>query len=41
MHGEMNQKERDAIMAEFRGGTSYVARIISIFVLTLNLSVVS
>lgn len=25
MHGEMPQKERDAIMAEFRGGTSYVA----------------
>lgn len=24
MHGEMPQKERDAIMAEFRGGTSYV-----------------
>jgi len=24
MHGEMVQKERDAIMAEFRGGTSYV-----------------
>jgi ATP-dependent RNA helicase len=23
MHGEMVQKERDAIMAEFRGGTSY------------------
>ena len=22
MHGEMPQKERDAIMAEFRGGTS-------------------
>jgi Helicase conserved C-terminal domain len=25
MHGEMPQKERDAIMAEFRGGTSYVS----------------
>jgi ATP-dependent RNA helicase len=25
MHGEMAQKERDAIMAEFRGGTSYVS----------------
>lgn len=25
MHGEMVQKERDAIMAEFRSGTSYVA----------------
>lgn len=24
MHGEMVQKERDAIMAEFRGGTSCV-----------------
>ena len=24
MHGEMVQKERDAIMAEFRGGTSSV-----------------
>ncbi|KAJ7841817.1 translation initiation factor eIF-4A, partial [Mycena olivaceomarginata] len=24
MHGEMAQKERDAIMAEFRGGTSRV-----------------
>lgn len=24
MHGEMAQKERDAIMAEFRGGSSYV-----------------
>ena len=24
MHGEMAQKERDAIMAEFRSGTSYV-----------------
>ncbi|KAH9034227.1 Asp-Glu-Ala-Asp box polypeptide 48, partial [Lactarius pseudohatsudake] len=24
MHGEMPQKERDAIMAEFRGGTSRV-----------------
>ena len=24
MHGEMVQKERDAIMAEFRGGTSFV-----------------
>lgn len=24
MHGEMVQKERDAIMAEFRAGTSYV-----------------
>ena len=23
MHGEMVQKERDAIMAEFRAGTSY------------------
>lgn len=26
MHGEMPQKERDAIMGEFRGGTSYVAQ---------------
>jgi hypothetical protein len=24
MHGDMVQKERDAIMAEFRNGTSYV-----------------
>ena len=24
MHGEMPQKERDAIMGEFRSGTSYV-----------------
>lgn len=24
MHGEMVQKERDAIMTEFRSGTSYV-----------------
>ena len=24
MHGEMVQKERDTIMSEFRGGTSYV-----------------
>lgn len=29
MHGEMLQKERDAIMAEFRGGTSYVSRLIT------------
>ena len=27
MHGEMAQKERDAIMAEFRSGTSYVQHI--------------
>lgn len=25
MHGEMPQKERDAIMGEFRGGSSYVS----------------
>jgi ATP-dependent RNA helicase len=27
MHGEMVQKERDAIMAEFRSGTSYVSTL--------------
>lgn len=29
MHGEMVQKERDAIMAEFRSGTSSVVLTIS------------
>jgi ATP-dependent RNA helicase len=29
MHGEMVQKERDAIMAEFRGGTSSVSSLLS------------
>lgn len=27
MHGEMVQKERDTIMAEFRGGTSWVSSL--------------
>lgn len=31
MHGEMAQKERDTIMAEFRSGSSYVI----IFLLTI------
>lgn len=26
MHGDMVQKERDAIMTEFRNGTSYVGQ---------------
>ncbi|EEB99682.1 hypothetical protein MPER_00593 [Moniliophthora perniciosa FA553] len=29
MHGEMVQKERDAIMAEFRGGTFQVSLVIN------------
>lgn len=32
MHGEMAQKERDAIMAEFRSGTSYVLILFRTFV---------
>lgn len=31
MHGEMVQKERDAIMAEFRSGTSYVPRFYRLY----------
>jgi len=32
MHGDMVQKERDAIMAEFRNGTSYVAdKLLSLY----------
>jgi Superfamily II DNA and RNA helicases len=31
MHGEMVQKERDAIMAEFRGGTSYASTLCQSF----------
>lgn len=32
MHGEMAQKERDAIMAEFRSGTSYVLILFPFYV---------
>lgn len=34
MHGEMAQKERDAIMAEFRSGTSCVFASVSVTHLT-------
>ena len=39
MHGEMPQKERDAIMAEFRSGSSYVPLVILaglVFILALQ-----
>ncbi|KAH8976586.1 Asp-Glu-Ala-Asp box polypeptide 48, partial [Lactarius hatsudake] len=41
MHGEMPQKERDAIMAEFRGGTSQVLITANVWACGINVQQVS